>query len=149
MKLSSASKNLTAAGRGSDSRSRDDRNVARDRGISHQTRDTNTHYSESYGTSTEKPMSMDEDGPQRQCCAYKVKSPWSAPTVKYSDPAVFHATLSNNAAPHIRQFAGTIHLGFSLGPSEKISASILTFLSSSNVSWPLLNRLMELYTLIL
>jgi hypothetical protein len=41
------------------------------------------------------------------------------PPVKDSDPAVVHAAFSDNAAPHIRQFAGTINLGFSVGEDKR------------------------------
>jgi hypothetical protein len=44
--------------------------------MSLQARDTKTHDSESYGISTENPMPMDEDGPQRQGYAYKGEAPW-------------------------------------------------------------------------
>jgi hypothetical protein len=76
MKLSSASKHPTAACRDGDCRSIDARNVARGHGILHQTRDTKTHHSDSYGISTEKPMPMDEDGPQHQGYANKGEYPW-------------------------------------------------------------------------
>jgi hypothetical protein len=38
---------------------------------------------------------------------------------KESDPAVFHSTPYDNAAPQIRQFAGTINLGFSIGEDKR------------------------------
>jgi hypothetical protein len=89
---------------------------------------------------------MDENGPPRQGYAYKGEAPWSAPPVKYSDPTVFYATSSDNAAPQIRQFARTINLGFSIGEDKR---SDIKFLFSSNVLWPLLNRPMEIFALAL
>jgi hypothetical protein len=130
MKLGSASKHITAACRGGDSRSIDDRNVALGCGISHQTRDSKTHYNKNYGTSTEWPLRMDEDGPPHQGYAYKGKAPWSAPPVKDSDPAVFHAMSSDNAAPQIHQFAGTINLGFSIVEDKRSDINVSLLLKS-------------------
>jgi hypothetical protein len=110
MKLSSASKHISAAGRGGGSSSIYERNAARGRGISQQARDVKTHDSDSYGISTEKQMPMKEDGLQRQDYAYKGEALWSTPPVKDSDPAVLHAMPTDSAALQIHQFAGTINL---------------------------------------
>jgi hypothetical protein len=80
-----------------------------------------------FGLSTEKPMVMDEDGYQRRGYAYKGEAPWSAPPAKDSDATVFHSKSIDNAAPQIRQFAGTINLGFSIGEDKRseINVSLL------------------------
>jgi hypothetical protein len=72
-------------------------------------------------------MPMEEDGPQCQGYDYKGEAPWSAAPVKDSDPAVFHATSSDNTAPQIRKFSGTINLGFSIGEDKRseINVSLL------------------------
>jgi hypothetical protein len=142
MKLSSASKYLSAAGICGDSRSIDERHASRGRGIPQHARALKTHDSDSYDTFTEKPMPMDEDGLQRQGYAYKGETPWSVPPTKDSDPTVLYAMPTDNDAPQIRQFSGTINWAFS---SEKISAAKSKFPSYSSVSWFLRNRPMELF----
>jgi hypothetical protein len=124
MQLSSASKHLPAVGRGSGRRSIDGRNAACGSGILYQTRDSKTHDRESYGISTERPMPMDEDGLQRQGYAYNGEEPWSAPPAKDSNPTVSYATPSNNAAPQIRQFSGTLKLGFSIGEDKRSEINV-------------------------
>jgi hypothetical protein len=72
-------------------------------------------------------MPMDAHGHQRQGYAYKSEAPCSAPRTKDYDPAVFHSTPTDNAAPQIRHFSGTINLGFSIGEDNRseINASLL------------------------
>jgi hypothetical protein len=127
MKLSSASKRLATAGRGGVYRSSADRNAALGRGMPQQARAQATDNIDSFGTSTEKPMPMDVDGYHRIGHSYKGESPWSTPPTKDSDATFFHSVPIDNAAPHMRQFAGTINLGFF--SSEKTSVAKSTYLS--------------------
>jgi hypothetical protein len=127
MKLSSASNHLATPSRGGGRRSTDDKNAARSRGIAQQARATKTDNSDSFSPSTEEPLPMDEDGLQRRGYAYKGEAPWLAPPVKDAGPTVFRSTPTNNVAPQIRQFSGTINLGFSKREDKrgKINVSLL------------------------
>jgi Fe-S cluster assembly ATPase SufC len=52
------------------------------------------------------------------------------PPTKDSDPAVFHAMSTDNAAPQIHQFAGTVNLGFSIGEDKRSEINVSLLLES-------------------
>jgi hypothetical protein len=118
MKLSNASNHLSSAYRGGGSRDVDDGNAVRGRDMPKQARARGTNNSDTYYRSIEKPITMDHYGHQRRVYAYKSDE---------SDATVFHAKPINNAAPQIRQFSGTINLGFSLSEDKRkeINVSLL------------------------
>jgi hypothetical protein len=72
-------------------------------------------------------MTHDVDTVQRQGYAYKGASPWSAPPAADSDATCFHVKQQYNAAPQIRQFLGTINLGFTVNKDKRnyINISLL------------------------
>jgi hypothetical protein len=57
----------------------------------------------------------------------EVKHHGIPPSANYSDPTVFHSMHTDNSAPQIRHFAGTINLGFSIVKDKrrKINVSLL------------------------
>jgi hypothetical protein len=48
--------------------------------------------------------------------------------LKYSDLTIFHAMASENAAPHIRQFSGTINLGSSIEEDKRSDINLYILL---------------------
>jgi hypothetical protein len=93
-----------------------------------QARAQGTNNSDNYDRSTGKPMTMDGDGHQHRMHAYKGEAPWLAPPSNESDATVFHAKLTDNADPQIRQFAGTINPGFSLSKDTRNEINVYLLL---------------------
>jgi hypothetical protein len=72
------------------------------------------------------PMALDGDTDTRTSYVYKGETPSSSPPTNESD-GIFHAAHIDNAAPCIRQFAGTFDLGFTLNDDKcsEVNVSIL------------------------
>jgi hypothetical protein len=64
-------------------------------------------------------MMEDEKMNQRDGYAYKcAPPPWSSLPAVDSDATIFHAEQTDNAAPQVRQFAGTVNLGFTINAQK-------------------------------
>jgi hypothetical protein len=59
---------------------------------------------------------------------YNCDSPWAAPPVVEADVTVFHAHALPNAPPKVRNFVGTMNLGFTISESKRNETNVAILL---------------------